>query len=103
MSDYIDDFDFSSLSIDDIDLGFVPQDDLAAFESLKADCIRASSMPYEHFDNTFAAPMPVSQPPLNTDAMMHEHPLHGITPWSFATPGNQRSHRASMPSDTVFA
>ena len=36
MSDYIDDLDLSSLFIDDVDHAFVPQDDIAAFESQDA-------------------------------------------------------------------
>jgi len=63
-------------------------------------------MPYEHFDNLgFAAPIAVAQPnaPLGTDAMINEHLTNGITSWSFATPGNRRSHHASTPCNTVFA
>ena len=60
-------------------------------------------MPHELFDSPFAAPMPVAQPPLGPDAMMHERSLHGTTPWSFATPGTQDSHHAFTLCDADFA
>ncbi|KAI4648542.1 uncharacterized protein J4E78_008605 [Alternaria triticimaculans] len=113
MSDYIDDFDFSSLSIDDIiDIAFGSPDGTAAFESVDTHLNFASSsdppssgMPRVHFDNPSAAPFLIAQPnpPVDADAMMNEHLLNGVTLWSPATPSNQRSHHAFTPCDTVFA
>ncbi|KAI4923576.1 uncharacterized protein J4E92_007550 [Alternaria infectoria] len=110
MFDYIDDLGLSSLFIDDVDHAFVPQDDLAAFESRDAYYVlpsgpgsSSSGIPRELFDNPLAALMPVAQPPHGPDAMMHEHLINGITPWFFATPGNQGPPPASTPCDTFFA